>query len=169
MKLFLMTKILLLTLIFFNFASCKNVQSGYSNEYKVPECITPDYKNFMLEWGYDYENSPEIMGYQLNENGHLLFYRQVRESTKKTFDTLGRIEGEKICELLARLNSEMSKVPTVREPGKELSFIILTKPQVGTLNTFIWNEHKTYGSRRYRELFDVLLTIIPPNLKNENE
>ena len=131
------------------------------------KCITPDYKGFTLSWGYNYEKSPQIMGYQLDENGTLLFYRQDKSSyeSPKIFDTLCQIDGEKLCDLLYQLNQNIFKIPVINEPGKELSFIILKKPAVRMLTTAIWNEHKTYGSTGYRELFDSLLAIVPANLK----
>ncbi|MPM82030.1 hypothetical protein SDC9_129088 [bioreactor metagenome] len=144
---------------------CKSATSGAA-AYKPAKCITSDYKDFTLEWGYDYADSPQIMGYQLDENGYILLYKQDRDTRVKSFDSLGRIEGDKICNILEQLNSEMLKMPTLNEPGKKLCYIILKKPNVGMLNRVIWNEHNTYGSKGYRNLFDSLLSIVPHNFRN---
>lgn len=157
-------KLFLIVIVTLAVASCKTARQ---KEFEA-KCLTPDYKGFTLSWGYNYEKSSQIMGYQLDENGTLLFYRQDKSGyeSPKTFDTLCQIDGEKLCDLLYLLNQNVIKTPALNEPGKELSFIIFKKPAIGTLTAAIWNEHKTYGSTGYRELFDSLLVIVPANLKN---
>jgi hypothetical protein len=131
------------------------------------DCLTPDYKNFTISWGYNYASSSEIMGYELDDSGNLLFFRQEKSDLNaKKYDTLDRIDGEKLCQLIAKLNSLIVKIPVINEPGKELTFIKMAKPQVGIRTNATWNEHKTYGSREYREFFDTLLAIIPKDLRH---
>ena len=152
-----------------NCAAVKSINDNMQKEKNTQQikCLTPDYKKFTLEWGYDFEAANEITGYQLNENGNVFLYRQDKQTKQKTSDFVGNVEMMKICEMLEKLNMEMIKMPVINEPGKELSFIILNKPNVGMTAKFTWNEHKTFGSKGFRELFDSLQTIVSTNLKNK--
>jgi hypothetical protein len=133
-----------------------------------PDCITPDYNGFTIEWGYDYEDIQSISGYQLDDKGNLYFYLQDRNTMEKKVELLNQnITGDDMCKVLDKLNSVMLKMPTINEPGRKRGFIILRKPEVSMANRAYWNEYNTFGSTGYRELFDILMSFIsaPENKK----
>lgn len=133
-------------------------------KYTAP-CITSDYENFTLTWGYDYESNDKIMAYELNGDGKLLFYQQNRQTKEKKIDTLATIEPERLCEMLKQTNDAYVYTPALNEPGKKLGFVELKKPTVRFLSKATWNEFNTYGSKQFRALFDTLLTLVPAKIK----
>ncbi|MDR0927865.1 MAG: hypothetical protein LBO69_08900 [Ignavibacteria bacterium] len=133
--------------------------------YIPPECITPDYKDFQLEWGYDDGNLEYISGYILDESGYIRSFRQSRESKVRDMDTVRRIDGTVVCYLLSKMNTEVARMPMINEPGKRLTFIMLTKPAVDMRIRIVWNEYSTYASKGYRALFDTLMSVV----KNKKE
>ncbi len=150
-----------LILVFLLLAACSTAK------YSAP-CITSDYENFTLTWGYDYQENDKIMAYQINSNGKLLFFQQDRQTKQKNTDTLANIEPEHLCKILEQTNAAYIKTPALNEPGKRLSFIELSKPAVKFMSRAKWNEFNTYGSQGFRALFDTLSTLVSSKIIKKN-
>jgi hypothetical protein len=126
--------------------------------------LSSDYKDFTLSWGYDYQASNKIMGYKLYSNGKITFFQQDKHTKEVVSDSIAKIPLKRILKILEYTNNAYLYTPALNEPGKECGFVELIKPTVNFYSKVKWNEHKTYGSETFRQLFDTLSTLVPPNL-----
>ncbi len=158
--------IVIISSVFLLFISCgtnKNIAKHNDND-TIQYTLSPDYENFTLSWGYDNAGSDKIMGYRLYSNGKIDFYQQDRQTRKIIADSLTKISIKRVLQILDYTNNTYLYTPALSEPGKKCGFIELRKPEVNFYSKAKWNEHKTYGSKTFRQLFDTLLTLVPSKL-----
>ena len=140
-----------------NKTTTDNVEQEDDSKYK----LTSDYKNFTLSWGYNNSKDSKLMGYRLYDNGRIDFYQQDKNTNKVVSDSITKIPMKRVLKILEYTNNTYLYTPALNEPGNECKYVELVKPSVKFYSKAQWNEHNTYGSKTFRQLFDTLLTLIP--------
>jgi len=143
-----------------------NKPNIYSDDSISKYVLPSDYENFTLKWGYDETSDEKIRGYTLNSNGKIEFWQQTRTTKEIKKDSLTTITHGRLEKILTYTNNAYLYTAALNEPGKRCRFVELKKPKVNFYSKVTWNEHNTYGSRLFRNLFDTLMTLIPINISN---
>jgi len=132
--------------------------STNTKKIQKPECLTPDYKGFRIEWGYIDNKNNFTTGYSLNED--MLLQMFIQNSNETKYDTICYVEPQQLCNALKLYMLETFKIPVVYESGEQLTFIRLFKPAVDYRSNAIWSKHNTFASTGYRNVFDSLMTLV---------
>ncbi len=151
-------KIIKIFIVLFATISFSCTTKSPTTKLKKVECLTKDYKDFVLEWGYINNKNNTTTGYSLNDNGYILMF--IQNGNQKKYDTICQIEAEQVCNMLKLYIDEVLKISVVNEPGDELTFIKLYKPANDFRSNAIWNKFNTKASEGYRKIFDSLMASV---------